>query len=414
MSKPVPGKQYIIENGDTLERISRRAYGDSSYWTRIWNINQTSLKSDDPDIVFPGETIFIPEIAELRLEGPELGNKNKDELTIIIDGTEIKYMSANLLLTMDTASDGWSAEIHWIPGQDPAFDKKVLPSSFSPALVYVGNELQITGAIYNVGSRVSENGTIKILQGYSKTIDLVDSNMKPPYEENKITLKQRAEKITKSFGFNAVFEADTGGVFDRVRAEETEKVFEHLRKLAWERGLNISSTPQGDLLFHEADTDSPSMATLLEGQPPVLEYEIMFEGRKRFKTYRAINTTPFGNNEAIVEDKNITRPRIKTIRVEESTAGEISTVAKWARAKALIDALTFPLPVSGWLTPNGELWKPNKKVSVVSPSVHLPDGFDFIIRSVEFSITENSKTAVLNLVPPQVYTKEEFEEPWQS
>jgi prophage tail gpP-like protein len=413
MSKPTPGKQYVIVDEDTLSQVARRAYGNANHWPRIWRANQSALRSGDPDLIFPGEVIYIPEIAELVTDAPAIANREPDELSIVIDGIEIRSSAARVMLTMDTASDGWTATIPWVPGDNPDLDAKLLPYEYPPAKVYIGGVLIISGYLYNIESSISDRGTVKSMEGFSRTADLIDSTLRPPYEESGVTLNQRARKLVQPHGINAIFEADTGGAFDRVTASESDTIFNHLNKLAKERGVLISSTANGNLLFLEANTTSPPVATLEEGQPPVKNFKARFDGRRRFNTYRGINTTPFGNNEGIVKDDRVPRSRIRTFRVQESMAGEIEAAAKWERSKTLADALTISLPVEGWLDPKGDLWTPNTKVTVVSPSIHVPDGFDFLIRSVEFSEKENDKSAILNIVPPQVYTKEEVTEPWR-
>lgn len=412
MPKPTPGKQYTIVDEDTLSQVARRAYGNANHWPRIWRANQSALRSGDPDLIFPGEVIYIPEIGELLRDEPAMSNREPDELSIVLDGLEIRSTASRVMLTMDTPSDGWTATLNWQPGDNPDFDARVKPYTYAPARVYIGGALIISGYLYSVGSSISDNGTTMSLAGFSRTADIIDSTLRPPYEENNISLKQRAQKLVQHHGIKAVFETNTGGPFDRVTASESDTIFNHLNKLARERGVLISSTAQGNLLFTEADTKSAPVATLEEGQPPIRNFNAEFNGRKRFNTYRAINTTPFGNNEGIARDKKVPRSRIRTFRVRESLAGEIQAAARWERSKTVADALTIPLPVVGWLDPRGNLWKPNTKITVISPSIHVPNGFDFLIRSVEFSETENEKSAILNIVPPQVYTKEEVTEPW--
>ena len=412
MPKPTPGKQYVIADENTLSQVARRAYGNAGNWPRIWRANQSNLRSGNPDLIFPGEIIFIPEIAELQRDDPAIANREAGELSIVIDGLEIRPTAARVMLTMDTASDGWTAPFDWIPGENPELDRRVIPYGYPPAKVYIGGELVISGYLYTVAPSVSDRGTTISLAGFSRTADLIDSNLRPPYEENGVTLKQRAQKLVQPHGIKAVFETDTGGPFDRVTASESDTIFNHLNKLARERGVLISSTPSGDLLFTEANVKAAPIATLEEGQPPVRNFSAEFNGRKRFNTYRAINSTPFGSSEGTAKDNKVPRSRIRTFRVQDSLAGELDAAAKWERNKTLVDALTIPLPVVGWLDPNGKRWQPNTKVTVVSPSIHVPNGFDFLIRSVEFSEKEDEKTAVLNIVPPQVYTKGEIREPW--
>jgi prophage tail gpP-like protein len=413
MPKPTPGKQYTIQDEDSLSQVARRAYGNYIHWPRIWRANQSALRSGDPDLIYPGEVIYIPELGELARNDKGLANQGADDLLIVIDGLEIRSTASRVMLTMDTASDGWTASLPWQPGYNPEIDKRFLPYAYPPAKVYIGGVLKISGYLYTVGSSISDSGIVINLEGFSRTADMIDSTLRPPYEENNVTLKQRALKLVQPHGVKAVFEVDTGGPFDRVTASESDTIFAHLNKLARERGVLISSTPDGNLLFTEANTKAAPVATLEEGREIVTNFEATFDGRKRFNTYRAVSSTPLGASEGIVKDNKVPRSRIKTFRIEDSIAGEMKTAATWERNRTLADALTIPLPVQGWLNERtGKPWEPNTKVTVIAPSIHIPKGFDFLIRSVEFTETENEKSAILNVVPPQVYTKKEVVEPW--
>jgi prophage tail gpP-like protein len=414
MPKPTPGKQYVIQDEDTLSQVARRAYGNASHWPRIWRANQSSLRSGNPDLIYPGEVIYIPEIAELLRDAPDISNREPDELSIVLDGLEIRPTASKVMLTMDTASDGWTATLPWIPGENPELDARLVPFGYTPAKVYIGGKLKITGYLYVSESSISNSGTAKNLEGFSRTADLIDSNLRPPYEENNVTLKQRANKLIQPHGIKAVFEAPAGGPFDRVTASETDKTGAHLKRLAFERALLFSSTPEGNALFHRADTKSPPTVTLEEGQYPVGRLSLRPNGRLRFNSYRAINITPFGANESpAVKDSKVPRSRFRTFKVHDSTKGELGDIATWERNKAIIESLTIPIPVATWINPGtGGPWETNTKVTVVAPSIHVPNGFDFLIKSVEFEEKENEKSAILNIVPPQVYTKEEVTEPW--
>ncbi len=49
---------YTVESGDTLSRISKEVYGDSSQYMKIFEANKPMLKS--PDEIYPGQTLRIP------------------------------------------------------------------------------------------------------------------------------------------------------------------------------------------------------------------------------------------------------------------------------------------------------------------------------------------------------------------
>jgi len=55
-------RTYTIEKGDTLSAIAKRVYGKASYWQQIFQANRDTL--DNPDRIFPGQVITLPEIEE--------------------------------------------------------------------------------------------------------------------------------------------------------------------------------------------------------------------------------------------------------------------------------------------------------------------------------------------------------------
>jgi nucleoid-associated protein YgaU len=51
---------YTIEKGDTLSSISKRFYGKSKYWSKIFEANRDTI--DNADKIYPGQTIKLPQI----------------------------------------------------------------------------------------------------------------------------------------------------------------------------------------------------------------------------------------------------------------------------------------------------------------------------------------------------------------
>ena len=52
------GASYTVVSGDTLSKIARRYYGNTSQWPRIFEANRDVLK--DPDRIYPGQVLRIP------------------------------------------------------------------------------------------------------------------------------------------------------------------------------------------------------------------------------------------------------------------------------------------------------------------------------------------------------------------
>jgi nucleoid-associated protein YgaU len=69
---PAAATEYEIQKGDTLSAIAKRFYGDATEWRKIYNANRDVL-GDDPDKIYPGQKITIPNAAG-GPDKPDFGN----------------------------------------------------------------------------------------------------------------------------------------------------------------------------------------------------------------------------------------------------------------------------------------------------------------------------------------------------
>ena len=58
------GQKYTVGKNDTLQKISKKFYGTTKKWTKIYNANKDVLKG--PDKVYPGQTLNIPDAGEVK------------------------------------------------------------------------------------------------------------------------------------------------------------------------------------------------------------------------------------------------------------------------------------------------------------------------------------------------------------
>jgi prophage tail gpP-like protein len=343
-------------------------------------------------------------------------------LTIIVDGLEIKPISARIFRVLDAPGDGWSAVIPWTPGEKPTEDKILVPGKYNSAAVYIGNALIIAGYISDVSPSLTESGRTKVLKGWSFTVDPIDSDMFPPFEANKITLEQRASELMKPFGIKIEIQnADEvkSYQFERLTAGHSEKVAQHLQKVASQLRVLTSSTQNGDLLFTKADTEAETYGSLEEGSNIIgspSSYAMIFEGRKRFNTWKGAGafTYLYDKNPkyGIAKDDTVPRTRFKNFQTNDFNQQNVADLANWKRNLSITEAIRFNIPVTSWLAPNGKLWATNKKVSVKSKTLFIPDGYTFLIQRIEYVFDNTGKTAFLSLVFPQIYTGEDIKIPW--
>ena len=420
MSKPIPGQNYTVKEGDSLSKIAEIAYGDFKLYTLIFNANQNTLRSSDPDEVFPGEILVIPERPEIKeIKDDLIGEQERGEgFRIEIGGREIPVVSGSIIKTMDTASDAWTAEIAWEPGDDLNIDRVTRPYGYEKSKAFIDNKEMVTGPLFTVKHVLDQRGSRKELAGYSATVSIVDSNLRPDQlEQNNISLRERAEELLKSYGLRVFAEngADVDTKFDRVVAKSSDTIFNHLRKLAKEKQILVSSTPKGNLLFTKTDLSKPPVGVIEEASVnSSLSYISTFDGRKRFSTYRVVCQTPNKKEKkvGISRDQNVPIQRYKNITAQNTNSGSIQKIADWERSKQFSDALKIPFPVPSWYDPNNVLWEPGTTLIVKSKTLGVPDGYKFLIKQVEFKFAASGEDAVLTLVPPETYTGGIIDEPW--
>jgi prophage tail gpP-like protein len=421
MPKAIPGAPYIVLPGDSLPSIASSAYGNPNKWGLIWKANKAAIPSGDPTNVSVGTVLAIPvdpDFAKLKnLLALDLPGKEPDDFTVIIDGEEIIVESGRVVRTMDTVADGWTASTSWNL-DDITFTGKTRPFAYNDAIAYLGGRKMVSGVLYTIENIQNDDGVFKNLEGFSYTADLIDSSVQPPHEQKLVTLQARIEDQVSPYGIPVALDpivlTNPGFIepFDKVTANKTDTVFDHLSSLAMQRGVLLSSTVDGELFITRTAIGKP-VGTIEDNIPPGQEFRARFDGRARWKTYKAIGQSPGKKSKvAFSSDDNVSRSRYLTIQANETTAGNLQSVADWERSKRVAEALAMPFPVYSWYDPNGELWRENTLVTVKSPIIYAERGFDFLIRSVEYVFDPEGTRATLNLIPPQVYTGEPLEEPW--
>jgi len=62
-------EKYTVAKNDTLQKISKKFYGTTKKWIKIYEANKDVLRG--PDKLYPGQIINIPSIGTVKLEEPK-------------------------------------------------------------------------------------------------------------------------------------------------------------------------------------------------------------------------------------------------------------------------------------------------------------------------------------------------------
>lgn len=357
----------------------------------------------------------------------------KDTLGIILGLLPIVPISGTITRTIDTCADMMQFDIDWHEigkdGYNPLFDYFSRPYGYVNVKGFCGIVQNFGGKTYVVDHAKDKQGRTKTITCYSKTVDLIDSNVDPSrgetYEAKLVSLFTRATQLCILRGIKVVLDADekvllkANEPFDKVTAEPEETIFDHLLKLAKQRGLLLSSTFDGDLFITRAKTTQLPMGAMLEDAISIPnDYRASFDGRSRFNKWTAIgqNKNKKLKGQAQSIDIPIDSARTKTVSAPDTIAGGIVSAANYEKNKSVAQSLTIPWNVSSWYSDPTQLllWQPGTLFTVIqSLTLNVLTPFTFMIKQVDYKFDESGATAQLQLIPPQCYTDDAvILEPW--
>jgi prophage tail gpP-like protein len=417
MSKPTPGQRYTVVKTDTLWDIAAAAYGTGRKYTVIWDANKSTLRSGDPDLIYPGEVLWIPRDTErdkARLSLPSaapISDPDPRKMIVVINDKEFTVESGNCFRAFDTAASGFTS-VHRYDPDDPDHAKAFKPYQYQPCKCYLGGKLKVTGFVYTHDLGLSTRRSPVTVHGWSPTVDIVDCPSEPPFEVNNVYLENRIKDLIAPFGVGLSYEVARGSIFKRLKIGKEEMVFDHIDKIVRQRGHIVGDNPLGELVIHDADLDKEPIGLIEEGEAQARRWEAVFDGRQRFSRVKAYGSGPRKNRSEVALDKAISRARMKVVSANDSEGDTIREVAEAAVRKALENALTLQVPVGDWYTANGKMYEEGEIVTLVSKRFSIPDGFNFLIKEVDYSYDKKNRSATLTVTPPSVYSKEEFGDPW--
>jgi prophage tail gpP-like protein len=408
-------KIITVKQDDTLNAISRREYGDPSKYMTIFAANP-QLRSGDPNLIYPGELLYIPDDEKTALEDTlkqqTIDTENIDDISVFINGVSIPLPdNYDIEIFFDTCADIYKMTFPF------TYNNQDITNLFKPygleeVKIFMGKDLLFTGKQEVIIPRSQQNSINIASSGRSKPYLLIKSNVPNnayPLERDNLKLDEILTTwILPIFGLQLQTEADVGKLFERVALNPTDLIWQFLSNLATQRNVVISNTPDGKVLITEPDL-SNLVASFEQGKTAGIEnIEITYDCNNRFGNWIGNSQSP-GNiqNNAEFQDSTFNELSYKVLTLPETTAADIDQALKFQATKSVRDALTFPLIYPGWINPqNNQVFKAGEIINIKSQQIQLRKGFNFLIRSILYKKLPNRKVARFNFIPPQAYTGE--------
>lgn len=410
---------YKAIPGDTLRKIASKKLGSPFRWTEILDanpwLNDPARRKRQDDIGLPdrealfsaGEIFVIP--GRDQLIDASFPNDDPDSYRILLKGPGISYeitdaLEVSEIRFMNTMANGFQFLIPW---QDPpqVLQDLLIEDGYFDAFLYIGGILEYQCVIYDFLREHTDQGLTQRVWCYSPAADAVDSRVEPPYTYTNITLQALIEdNLTRPHSIQVEMLIDDDTRFEQAQTAETDTIASFLQKYANQRQAFINSKPDGNARVWRAAIDSQSVGTIEEGKSLPIGFKYEYRGRKRFTSYKGICKTPLTTLKTFVNDVRVPLTRKTTVLIESATTeAELEKAVTWHRNRTDAEAKKRVFPVVGFYAPNGELWTENTIVSIVSRTMNVPDGFNFLIEGIERKWNRQGKFTDLHIADPGAF-----------
>jgi len=407
-------KSYVSVSGDTFISISRKSYGDEQY--------SANIRSANPGVVEPiptGTELFIPDAPGVVTDKiPDGLNSAENEAAILINGKRFRFWSSFRLTRSIDAMDTLEFTAPFDP-DDSNFRDTFKPFTYQSLAVSVGGSPLFTGTLIGVDPSLGPRDQTINVSGYSVPGVLNDCTSPAsdfPLEFDDMDLAAIAESLCKPFGIAVSFPDGAGAAFETVESNSVQTVLAFLTGLAKQRGLVISSTPLGVLVFQKSTDAGKPRAILTQGEGPMVSVAPSFSPQQYFSHITGLESVLEGTDGSQYTVRN---PHLKgalrpvTFKAGDVESGDLKTSVEAKIGRMYANMASYSVVVNTWRDPSGALWEPNTTIRLTAPGAMVYNAYDFIVRSVSLTRDSREEQATLNLVLPGAFSGEQPEFlPW--
>ena len=406
---------YKTVPGDTFATIARKQYGSE--------LQGILVLQGNPGLAEPipaGTVVTIPPLPGGPVDATAPGPADSpNEVALLINGRRFRFWTEmSITLTIDAmASVDFTAPFE---PESREFRDAFRPFSYAPVVVTVAGEPLFTGTMLTPTPSVSDTGVSVAVSCYARPAVLDDCTAPAsafPLEFNGQALPDIARTLCAPFGFTVTFEGMPGPAFERVALDPKTSVLPFLAELAKQRALVMTSSPGGDLAFPAITSVGSPVARLTEGAPPLLSVTPQFAPQDYYSHVTGLESVALGGSGSQFTVKNPHLPgvvRPKTFGGPDVEGGDIKTATQSKSGRMFGNMVSYTINVPTWRDPSGRLWAPNTTLMLEAPSAMIYSPYEFLVRRVTLTRSEDAEAAELELVLPGSFSGEmPGRLPWQ-
>lgn len=405
-------------------------------------------------------------------------------MKITIDNYTIEnYNEVNISLRYNSIADTFGFKVFFDPN-DAKMRAALKPFNYQKCIISHKGKTVITGTLLTPSFSSSAVPSLTTISGYSVTgiladcqlftflptlmssvdpntgqvinVYQVDDKNKGSIEFKNLSLAQIAERIVSGLGIGAVAIDENvkdacNKLYTSIAAEPTQTISDFLDMLATHRGVVLSHTNDGHLLFTKCKAEKQSKTTeilvpvkpapfssKISGAPDSTAYgnstiqfdskpiynfapgettytnmDLKCDGQKMHSYIEVLAQTPLNDDgtEGNAAFSSANNPYVKNTfrytRKIQTSGYDVDTPDTVRTALGNeIAAITLTIDIRGWEL-NGKLVTPNQIITAYNPGCYLYNKTRFFIEAVDLKSTPKGKTATLTCVLPYVYNDED-------
>lgn len=286
---------------------------------------------------------------------------------------------------------------------------------FHPITVEHNEELLVSGILLSETFRDSSVKQLTSLGGYSFPGVLEDCQIPTsiyPLQSDGLSLREIAQKIIRPFNLEMIIDPvvrkKMNAVYDTSTANELQPIKAYLSELASQKNIILSHTPEGKLLFTQANTKKTPIIDFNipdGGSIPGTSMSLTFNGQLMHSQITVLKQAGIsGGNAGEITVTNPFVPFTFRSKVLVQNSGDDNDTRKAAKNALAKELQNIKLKITtDRFEVDEKIIKPDNIVSVINPDIFLFKKTNWFIESINFTGNEKQTTAVLNCVLPEVY-----------
>lgn len=330
-------------------------------------------------------------------------------MEIYVNNKRVNFFSdIQITLDFDTIADTFGFKLYFNPENDLHRELTEIGSFYDVRLLSDDGELLLTGYIIGQSFSSSSAPELVIIQGYSKTGVLMDSNIPPslyPLQTDGLSLLDISRKLTEPFGIKVINKTTGSAITQSIpetNASETQSISGYLSELASQRDIVMSCDIEGNLVFKSSQADSLPVASYTQKTIGVESMQLTFNGQNSNSEVTVMKEASDIPQDDSGQD-TISNPLVKrTFRpsVKIQTTGDEIDTSKAARIALAtqLKNLTLLIELSQW-----QQIRPNQVIEVENPEIHIYKKTKFFVESVTMTRNPERQNMSLKCVLPEVY-----------